>query len=127
MNKKTRQYIFDNCKRFGLDEYDTGLFFEILKSQIKRKSPTSIASITSVSKSGLSRKIKFGYFSKSDRFIDVTYIFAKIYGEKNTENGLRVNGCGMDIIFHVLYTVYCNVFPRGSWGEYNKFCKYVRF
>jgi len=71
--------------------------YEILK---KYRGQKIGACIKSVSKSGMSRKIEF-YSSNFDR---IGYYIAKIIGYSyNVEKGgIKVDGCGMDMIFHVL-------------------------
>ena len=65
-----------------------------------------IADIVSVSKSGMNRKIKF-YYIRKNRIIRATDAIAlllnKGYKPINNEEGLKVSGCGMDMIMHALY------------------------
>lgn len=61
-----------------------------------------IATIKSVSRSGMSRTISF-YFIDDNTLYNCTYIIAEVVGYKQDKYGhLKVNGCGMDMIFSVL-------------------------
>ena len=69
-----------------------------------------INSIGSVSKSGMSRTVKFLECSKYKNSAGYTYFnfFAlfKALGYNPDNNGYsRVNGCGMDMIFHTNYSI----------------------
>jgi hypothetical protein len=109
------------------------LVLEIYDAQMsaanKRKPTRIVASIASVSASGMSRKIKFGFVRKSGEFVDVTRLFAELYGAKvrSSYSGFQVNGCGMDMIFHVLDTIYYTITPKSEWSKYNDFFRYERF
>jgi len=65
-----------------------------------------IADVVSVSKSGLSRRIKF-YYIKNNKIIRATnavsFLLNKGYSYIVNDDGLKVSGCGMDIILHTLY------------------------
>lgn len=54
--------------------------------------------ITSVSRSGMSRRMRF----YAPDFQEITGEIATVEGLPCNENGLKVEGCGMDMIFHVL-------------------------
>lgn len=59
--------------------------------------------VRKVSASGMSRTIDF-YAVGEDRQPDyLTGYFARVLGWTRTNRGLRVNGCGMDMIFHTVY------------------------
>lgn len=64
------------------------------------------ADVVSVSRSGMSMRIKF--YRINDRRIErITHIIHGGYnqGGKNVcEAGMSVSGCGMDMILHTLYT-----------------------
>jgi hypothetical protein len=64
--------------------------------------PIVYTSITSVSKSGMSRKMKV-YISTSDGIEQITYWTAKALGWSLNEKGITVTGCGMDMGFHLVY------------------------
>jgi hypothetical protein len=61
-----------------------------------------------VSTSGMSRDISL-VIAQGDEIIDVTYYVAHAMGEKVSESKghrvIRVNGCGMDMGFHLVYNL----------------------
>jgi hypothetical protein len=61
-----------------------------------------------VSASGMSRDISL-VIAQGDEIIDVTYYVAHAMGEKVSESKghrvIRVNGCGMDMGFHLVYNL----------------------
>ena len=62
-----------------------------------------IAVIKSVSKSGMSRRIKF-YYHDGARCLNITRLIATINGYSINNNGeMLVSGCGMDMVFNTLY------------------------
>ena len=133
MKKAIKNHIINACEKHNLSEAWTDLMLEIFDSQMKgaaqHKRPRIIASVVSVSTSGMSRKIKFGYFDKSGIFCDITPLFAKLYGAKISScgQGFTVHGCGMDMIFHVMDNVYYTITPKSEWSKYSDFCRYERF
>jgi hypothetical protein len=81
-----------------------------------------ICSIGSVSPSGMSRTIKFLECAKSKGTKPTHYNFLtfwamfKILGFKEAKNNrdyFRINGCGMDMIFHTNYTIMHNLKALG--------------
>lgn len=71
------------------------------------------AMITRVARSGMSRCIRI--FTLDDgRMNEITHMVARACGWPMTANdGLRVGGCGMDMRFHVVYTLGRVLFPNG--------------
>jgi hypothetical protein len=62
------------------------------------------ATIVSVAKSGMSRKIKF-FIIKDSHLINITENIARLLesNEKHpAADGMRVSGCGTDMIFHTI-------------------------
>lgn len=72
-----------------------------INSIIEHEGRNVLATITSVSKSGMSRRIKF-YWINDDQIYPITHYFE---GAQNT-NGLYVRGYGMDMIFATLSYFY---------------------
>lgn len=74
---------------------------------------TIYAKVVRVSSSGMSRQVRL-YFTKGDEIIDITYWSAKAlgwgYAGDGYREGVRVSGCGMDMLFH---TVYCLSYAMG--------------
>jgi hypothetical protein len=77
-----------------------------------------IADVVNVSKSGLSRRIKF-YYIKNNKIVRATNAISFLLnkGYKYIHNqGLKVSGAGMDMIFHTLYN--CIEYKkRDKWGQ----------
>jgi len=76
------------------------------------KGQTLLAIINSVSRSGMSRRIEFygigkGWMDKGHKIDRLGYWIAQVidYPYNVDKGGLLVNGCGMDMIFHMLYSV----------------------
>lgn len=78
-----------------------------LKEIMEKNAKTNkiYATVKTVSRSGMSRTICFYYVSKDGYIYNLNYKISKILGYKLTDNGVRVGGCGMDMIFHCLYVV----------------------
>ena len=68
--------------------------------------PNVYTILRSVSSSGMSRHISLKIAHKGE-IIDITYLAARVMGDKLSEklghNTIRVNGCGMDMGFHLTY------------------------
>ena len=133
MKKAIKNHIINACEAKKLPAYWVELVLEIYDAQMtaaKYLAPAKIvASVASVSASGMSRKIKFGFVRKTGEFVDITRIFAELYGAKvrSSYSGFQVNGCGMDMIFHVLSSIFYTITPKSEWSKYNFFCRYERF
>ena len=71
------------------------------------------AKVVRVSASGMSRQIRL-YVIDGDRLMDITYWSAKAlewgYGGDGYRDGIKVSGCGMDMLFH---TVDCLSYSMG--------------
>lgn len=69
--------------------------YEFLK---KFKGQIFAANVTSVSRSGLSRRIRIFALN----FIDLSYYIAVLLDLHYNKKGIKVDGAGMDMIFHLL-------------------------
>lgn len=66
---------------------------------------TCYTQVTSVAKSGMSRKMKF-FAVKDGEIINVTWRVATVLGDSVQHDGtIRVSGCGMDMGFHMVYNL----------------------
>lgn len=77
-----------------------------------------------VSSSGMSRHIQC-FIVRDGRICNITYWASKILGYKINRDtgGLIVGGCGMDMGFHVVYSLSRRLFPDGfklDEGEYGR-------
>jgi hypothetical protein len=68
-------------------------------------------SVVAVSRSGMSRRIKF-YICKDGEIRNIGGWIADALGWKATDNEVHVSGCGMDMGFHTIYSV-----ARVIWRE----------
>lgn len=83
-----------------------------------------ICNIASVSSSGMSRRLSFVEFGvKNKRGYQCTfYAFLTALGYKvDNNNTFRVDGCGMDMVFHTNYSIIRDLFNMGFINE--KTCK----
>lgn len=127
MKKAQKEKIAALCHKHGLDELFCNLLIELWNAQMSGK-VRIIASVESVSASGMSRKLKFAVIRKNGDFQNVTGLFCKIYGVKMTNDRcLRVNGCGMDMIFSVLIDIFYKISLKEDFKEYSDFCRYQMF
>lgn len=72
------------------------------------------ATVTHVANSGMSRCVKFYYVNKDGNIYNLTPRISRITGYRLTDKGVRIRGCGMDVIFNLLYNinytaVYCGI------------------
>jgi hypothetical protein len=110
-------------KYFIADFYKTPEEIQARKNQIDEnmasvlktiKAGKIYAQIASVSRSGMSRRILFfrvNYGGIERITSEVAWLYGAVTpgqykqgGKYLTEDGLQVNGCGMDMIFHTLYS-----------------------
>ena len=65
--------------------------------------------LRSVSASGMTRHISLKVVDSDGDILDITYLAARALGDKLQErngfNTLKVNGCGMDMGFHLVYSL----------------------
>jgi hypothetical protein len=133
MKKAVKNHIINVCEAKNLSAYWVDLVLEIYNAQInaakKHTHPCIVATIASVSASGMSRRVKFGFVRKNGEFVDITYLFAELYGAKvrSSYSSFLVKGCGMDMIFAVLHNIFYTLTPRSEWSKHDDFCRYERF
>lgn len=65
-------------------------------------SPVIYGDVKSVAKSGMSRKIAF-YCVVNGEIQRITYEIALVLGLKHEDGALTKKGCGMDMVFAVIY------------------------
>lgn len=67
-----------------------------------------------VSQSGMSRDIGT-FIVKNNEIMDITYQVANVIGWPVSKNqGVRVAGCGMDMGFHLVYSLGAMLWPDGT-------------
>lgn len=71
--------------------------------------------IRSVAKSGMSRVISFNYVeAKTNRILSLDYAIGQFLDYKPAKHeGLHIKGCGMDMGFHVVYTLAQELYGDG--------------
>lgn len=70
--------------------------------------------VTHVAKSGMSRRMRLFVVRKGE-VVPITYSVAKAVGftlKRNGDNEIVVGGCGMDMGFHVVYSLGQVMFPK---------------
>jgi len=81
--------------------------------------------IKRVSSSGMSRHIEV-FVARKEQIINITWHVGNITGYKQNRdtNGLVVGGCGMDMGFHLIYSLSRALYPKGfkllksqKWGR----------
>jgi len=70
-----------------------------------------------VSASGMSRRIDL-YTFKDNRPVYLSGYFAMMQGEEPPRDGYKVGGCGMDMGFHLVYTLSSMLFGSADRGGY---------
>ncbi len=76
--------------------------------------------VRTVARSGMSRTIDFYIIAKDDytkkpRLFYLSYHIARALGYSRSDDGaLKVSGCGMDMCFHVVYSLGSKLWPKGT-------------
>ena len=87
----------------------------------KQNKPTLYTNLKSVSSSGMSRDMKVLAVVEGE-IVDVTYYVGKLdigtIKERNGQRVIRVGGCGMDMGFHVVYSVSAVLYGYEERGAY---------
>ena len=68
-----------------------------------------------VSRSGMQRRIDL-YTFKDDKKIYLSGYFAYLNGEEPPKDGYKVGGCGMDMGFHLVYTLSSLLYKKDRGG-----------
>ena len=88
----------------------------------KQERPTLYTSLKHVSSSGMSRDMKI-LTALDGQILDVTWYVGRLgvgtVKERNGQRVLRVGGVGMDMGFHVVYTVSAILYGYEERGAYN--------
>jgi hypothetical protein len=98
--------------------------FKYLKKLFSRDTRV-YTKIDRVSSSGMSRHISV-YVARHNQVLNITWYVGHVVGYKrnNDTGGLVVGGCGMDMGFHLIYTLSRYLYPKGfklpksqKWGR----------
>jgi hypothetical protein len=68
--------------------------------------------LTHVSRSGMQRRIKVKQLKDSE-ILDFSFHVSKVLNWSMDERGIKVNGCGMDMGFQLIYSLSCQLYPKG--------------
>ena len=106
---KANKELLNNINRLGWgnEEENINHFINSCKRYVKAiKENRMVCSIDSVSRSGMSRNIKFVEVSKNSGVSNFFWLF-KVLGYKVAKNTnyFKINGCGMDMVFHTNYCI----------------------
>lgn len=77
---------------------------KFLKSILK-KNARVYTILRHVSQSGMSRQIDLYYFDKKGEKYYLSWHASKVLGWSMGKHGIKVSGCGMDMGFHLVYTL----------------------
>jgi hypothetical protein len=87
-----------------------------------QEKPTAYTILKSVSASGMSRTMKVVTYHEG-QVLDITWWVARAgigtLTEKNGQRVLRVGGCGMDMGFHIVYSLSLALYGSANDGGYN--------
>jgi hypothetical protein len=102
-------------------EQDEALDFllDVFSKQVR---PTAYTILKGVSASGMSRTMKVVTYHEG-QVIDITWYVTRAgigtLTERNGQRVLRVGGCGMDMGFHVVYSLSVALYGSANDGGYN--------
>ena len=70
--------------------------------------------VVQVSRSGMSRTILLKIVNNQNEIQDISWHIAKLIGNWNENyRGIRVGGCGMDMVFNTIYNLGRYLYPEG--------------
>ena len=92
-------------KNLKLQNWEINQINQFKKAVEESKGCCVIASIKSVARSGMSRKIAFAY-ACNNQFYNINHILELAGYKLNNDGTITRRGCGMDMIFDTLYGLY---------------------
>lgn len=102
LNKISDDVIYPRNKlRITESDYLSKLFYIIYKNQFKNFH----ARVISVSKSGMSRKITFSMVTNRGEYFKLNLFINVVLNNAQNVDYVMSRGCGMDMIFHTLYSL----------------------
>ena len=94
---------------------------ELREMFAKQDRPTVYTVLRHVSQSGMSRDISL-FIVEDNRLRNITYTASIALGDKvkdkNGQRVIRVNGCGMDMGFHLVYSLSSVLYPNEDRAGY---------
>jgi hypothetical protein len=115
----------ERCRKYyKLTEYQAAEAMRLLPAVKKALKANKIyATVHTVSKSGMSRTISL-YMVNKGEIVCLDWAFGKIFGDSITkDHEVRINGCGMDMLFEANYRLFLACCPG---AEYQAYCRYKR-
>jgi hypothetical protein len=85
--------------------------------RILKEGDTVYTVLRHVSASGMSRRIDL-YTFQDNKPVYLSGYYAMMQGEEPPQNGYRVGGCGMDMGFHLVYTLSSLLYGYADRGGY---------
>ena len=107
LTKNEELYYIEHSKEYILKEL-TKIKNALLKGRF-------YAGVVSVSKSGMSRKIKLAYIYKNEL---ITIRDPKLLRLAGVNSKGSISGCGMDMLFHAQYTLFHNLHTNYKKANY---------
>lgn len=89
----------------NLSDWEINQIVNFKAAVIASRGRCVVASVVSVSRSGMSRKIKFAFAAGSE-ILNFNHILELVGYKLNTDGSITKKGCGMDMIFDTLYGIY---------------------
>ena len=91
--------------KITLEDYEVKAAKQAKAVLMKKQKGVILATIKSVARSGMSRRISFALI-KNNEVLVLDGVISKLTGFKDngkySHEGLTVGGCGMDMVFHTL-------------------------
>lgn len=109
-------------KYYGLTTYQAKEVDRLMPA-VKRalKKNAIYAKVDRVAKSGMSRHISL-YIVHKNRIVCLNWAFGEIFGDSLNDNReVRINGCGMDMLFEANYRLFKFCCPKTPYQDY---CRY---
>jgi len=108
----------DKIKQQALKKFNDNLnklsdFDKNLILWIKKAKPEIIVNFKSVSRSGMLRRVNV-YVIKDNKLLYLNYLVTQFtHYKKDSEGLLKLQGCGMDMGFSLVYNFSSAIFPNG--------------
>ena len=131
MTKSQKQRVLDLNQQMDYPWDEAGLLAlaESVLKAVSNPKHRIFARVHSVSKSGMSRTISLAVIHKGD-IINLNFTpFRSVYADsKQVERyggGVRINGCGMDMLWEATYRLYCFFYPYTSKGQKKRYQEHL--
>ena len=120
LSDKAKKHPEKFCENYGDKEIKKIEYFDFYDNAIRYikaiKQGRMICSIDTVSRSGMSRTLKFMEFQKSNIYNFHAFFIALKFNQVKNSDYFRVYGCGMDMVFHTNYTIIHRLYRLGFLG-----------